>query len=375
MAEGVVRRLDRCTVAVTAELERRGAFVERGYKNADSALSDLVGWDRREAKVRTRAAQHVHPRTGLTGQTLPPRLPATAQRFAAGRLGLAHVDVIATVLGSHAAQRIPAEKLAMAEEQIAEHATCYTPNELRAFATDLIDRLDEDGPEPDDEPAPDLNTLKILANRSGSGGRFTGRFDDAVMFDAIAAALEALSAPRGDADERSPWQRQAEALYEICSVSLERDELPETGGRRPVVSVLVRLEDLEQRAKGALLHFGGQCTPENLRMLACDASVVPVVMNGTGEPLDIGRAQRTIPTGIRRAVTARDKGCAHPGCDRPPSWCDIHHIVPWECHGPTELNNLVMLCKSHHRLIHKPGWEVRIRGGLPEFIPPAWIDP
>jgi 5-methylcytosine-specific restriction protein A len=91
--------------------------------------------------------------------------------------------------------------------------------------------------------------------------------------------------------------------------------------------------------------------------------------------LDVGRQARTVPDGMRRAVTARDRGCAHPGCTRPPSWCEIHHIHEWELGGDTALSNLVMLCSVHHREIHSSGWSVRIaRDGLPEFIPPPWID-
>jgi 5-methylcytosine-specific restriction protein A len=141
------------------------------------------------------------------------------------------------------------------------------------------------------------------------------------------------------------------------------------------VNVLVRLEDLENRARAAALDFGGTLSPESLRMLCCDAAVVPVVLDGAGQPLDVGRATRTIPDGLRRAVAARDRGCAHPGCDRPPSWCECHHIVPWECGGETKLSNLAMLCRVHHRQIHSTEWICRIRDGLPEFIPPAWIDP
>ncbi|WP_219419644.1 HNH endonuclease signature motif containing protein, partial [Pseudonocardia nigra] len=68
-------------------------------------------------------------------------------------------------------------------------------------------------------------------------------------------------------------------------------------------------------------------------------------------------------------------GCAHPGCDRTPSWCEIHHVLEWEHDGHTELNNLVMLRRMHHRLIHHSGWIVRIVDGQPEFIPPKWVDP
>jgi 5-methylcytosine-specific restriction endonuclease McrA len=91
--------------------------------------------------------------------------------------------------------------------------------------------------------------------------------------------------------------------------------------------------------------------------------------------LDVGRISRTIPDGLRRAVAARDRGCAHSGCGRPVSWCEVHHIREWEHGGETKLSNLVMLCRVHHRQIHSTEWMVRIRDGLPEFIPPSWIDP
>ena len=141
------------------------------------------------------------------------------------------------------------------------------------------------------------------------------------------------------------------------------------------MSVLVRLEDLEHRARAAVLDFGGVVSPEALRMLCCDAAVVPIVLNGTAQPLDVGRATRTIPDGLRRAVTARDRGCAQPGCGRPPSWCQVHHVTPWAQGGQTTLEGCVMLCRIHHRQIHSTEWICQVRDGLPEFIPPAWIDP
>jgi 5-methylcytosine-specific restriction protein A len=140
------------------------------------------------------------------------------------------------------------------------------------------------------------------------------------------------------------------------------------------VTVTVRLEDLERRAASASLEFGGQLTPQTLRQLACDAAVIPVVLDGTGVPLDVGRISRTVPDGLRRAVTVRDGGCAFPGCDRPPSWCDIHPVKEWQHGGPTTLGNLAMLCAVHHRLVHHSLWEIRMVDGRPEFIPPSWID-
>ena len=200
-----------------------------------------------------------------------------------------------------------------------------------------------------------MNELQLTRLATG-GGKLKGRFDDAAMFDAIAAVIDAKAKPLTGDDNRSAGERQAEALADVCGYVLDHapsSVVPECGGHRPHVNVLVRLEDLENRARAAALDFGGvTLSPESLRMLCCDAAVVPVVLDGAGQPLDVGRATRTIPDGLRRAVAARDRGCAHPGCDRPVSWCECHHIVPWECGGETKLSNLAMLCRVHHRQIH-----------------------
>ena len=195
------------------------------------------------------------------------------------------------------------------------------------------------------------------------------------MFDAIAAVLDAKARPLTADDPRSAAQRQADALAEVCGFVLGHADLPATGGRRPQLNVLVRLEDLETRCRAAVLDFGGALTPGALRALACDAGVVPVVLGGQGQPLDVGRMTRTIPDGLRRAVAARGGGCEYPGCGRPPSWCEVHHVRAWQDGGETALGNLVMVCRAHHRLLHHSDWVVRLRDGLPEFVPPAWIDP
>lgn len=254
-------------------------------------------------------------------------------------------------------------------------ATVYTPGELQTWGTALVGALDADGPEPDDRPPAAVNELRLTRNPSGSGGRITARFDDAAMFDAIAALLDAQAKPLTADDDRTPAQRQAAALADACGYVLDHGDLPQCGGARPYLNVLIRLEDLENRARSAVLDFGGGLSPASLRSLACDAAVIPIVMDGRGQPLDVGRLTRVVPDGLRRAVAARDSGGAHPGCNRPPSWCEVHHIEEWEHLGETRLENLVMLCRVHHRLLHYSDWIVRIRDGLPEFIPPAWTDP
>ncbi|HEY0812916.1 MAG TPA: DUF222 domain-containing protein [Pseudonocardia sp.] len=372
VSEGVNRRIDRIVVGAVADLDRRGTFAGRGYRNTTTALADLLRWDRGEARRRVIAAEQARPRTGLDGAPLPAHLPRTAEVFAAGATSLRHVDVVARLLATPAARRLAPQVWAGAEAELAAKSGDYTPMELLEWGTRLIDTLDEDGPEPGDEPEP-VNELHLTRHRGRPGGVLKGHFDDAAMFDAIAAAVDAPSRPV-DADERrtSP-QRQAEALADACGYVLDHGNLPQCGGARPHLNVHVQLADLANRARAACLDFGGRLSPASLRMLCCDAAVIPIVLNGRGQPVDVGRLTRVIPDGLRRAVVARDRGCAR--CGRPPSWCEAHHIIPWEHGGPTALGNLVLLCRACHRLVHHAGWDVVLVSGAPEFYPPTWVDP
>ena len=117
---------------------------------------------------------------------------------------------------------------------------------------------------------------------------------------------------------------------------------------------------------------GTDLSAATIRRLACDGEVVPVVLGSHGEPLDVGRARRSVTQPIWTALVARDRHCAFPGCDRPPVMCHAHHIRHGLFHGKTKLRNLVLLCGHHHRVIHHTPWEVRLNPDdhLPEFLPP-----
>lgn len=138
-----------------------------------------------------------------------------------------------------------------------------------------------------------------------------------------------------------------------------------------------RPDDRVAGASAAHLEDGTPVSPETARRMSCDAWLVAAIIATTGEILDIGRLSRTVPRPIRRALIARDGGCAFLGCGRPPRWCHAHHIWHWSKGGPTALHNLVLLCGAHHRLIHHHGWEVWLDPdtGLPRFRAPRWIDP
>ena len=125
---------------------------------------------------------------------------------------------------------------------------------------------------------------------------------------------------------------------------------------------------------GTLL-FTGPVTAATVRKIACDADIIPVLLGGEGRILDIGRTSRVFPPHIRKALTARDQGCAFPGCTIPAPWCEAHHITYWSHGGTTGTENGTLLCSHHHHLIHKEQWTIQLHTGIPWFIPPPHLDP
>jgi hypothetical protein len=197
------------------------------------------------------------------------------------------------------------------------------------------------------------------------------------MFDpeggtVVETALDAemSQTARDPEDTRTRAQRRADALVEILRRYLDSSDRPVVGGERPHLTVVTDLGTLERRTGAPVeLSSGGEISPESLRRIACDASVSRVITNGRSEPLDVGRRTPVVPASLRRALVVRDGGCRFPGCDRPASWCDAHHVVHWADGGHTKLSNLVLLCRRHHRLTHE-GFRVDMIDGQPVFTRP-----
>ncbi|HEY4018894.1 MAG TPA: DUF222 domain-containing protein, partial [Pseudonocardiaceae bacterium] len=178
-------------------------------------------------------------------------------------------------------------------------------------------------------------------------------------------------------DWRRPAQRYGDAFVELLRLCANAAAAPVDGGERPHLTLTMSWQDLRDQVGRAQL--GGMAelaslSARQVRRLACDAKVTPMVLDADSLPLDVGRAKRTAPPGIRRALTFRDGGCAFPTCTKPAPWTDAHHVRHWVDGGDTSLDNMVLLCRRHHTLIHHSEWEVRIQDGLPEFLPPAYLD-
>jgi hypothetical protein len=288
---------------------------------------------------------------------------AAAVRDLPGDLGPELVDKAETVLIGQASQFEPAI-LRKAGQRILAH---LAPEVADAAEAAALRRME----------AQAWQSRGFQLTRHGDGRvRLTGWLDEAGAAT-VNAALDPLCAPRHDHHTpRTADQRRADALVAVCDLATRTERLPDNGGQRPHVVVTVPFDPVRQRLGSGLLDTGGRLSPQQVRQLACDAQLIPAVLGGEGQVLDLGRSRRLITGPLRRALELRDRGCAFPACDRPPRWCDGHHIRAWLDGGHTSLDNSVLLCGYHHRVVHDGHWAVRLAAdALPEFIPPAYVDP
>ncbi|MDZ7842150.1 MAG: DUF222 domain-containing protein [Gammaproteobacteria bacterium] len=203
-------------------------------------------------------------------------------------------------------------------------------------------------------------------------GRLTPEQGARVM-QALQAAMDAESRERPDVSAETPIAaRRADALEQVAESFLAGADTHSTGGDRCTVHVHTDLDTLRADGAGAQaeLASGGHVSAETSRRLACDSGVVQWLESADGSTLDVGRRTRSIPPSIRRALERRDQGCRFPGCTTH-RFVDAHHIRHWADGGETRLDNLVLLCRHHHRLVHEGGYAVEMQSSdTPVFTDP-----
>jgi hypothetical protein len=458
----LTNRLAALQLALVREADARGLAAEAGATSTSTWLAD-------------RWRQH----HGTVARLV--KLAGTVRDGTRAALASATVNVEQAAVISAAVGGLPTEHRGEAERFLLEQAHLFGPRQLsrlgerllHVVAPEVADRRDAEALERAERRAFQDRALSVLDVPGSSGVRLSGWLDREGAA-VVRAALDPLCAPcpdpAGGLDSRSPGQRRADALVDVCRIGLACGELPDNGGDRPQIVVTIPLAALRagsdqtepgrmrlgqmgsgcagrgqtepgqtepgqtRPARTALgqtgsgwtgpdqawldagppdggpvdgepagrdlavarnllgdnrsgayqpallpvgvLDDGGQLTVATVRRLACDAGIVPAVLGGAGQVLDLGRQRRLFTGPLRRALVLRDGGCAFPACDRPARWCDGHHIRHWADGGSTDLANAVLLCGFHHRLIHRGEWSVRINpaDGLPDFVPPATLD-
>ncbi len=342
----VVRRL-RAADAVDATTEIHG-------RSTKSWLVEEERLARPEAATLVRLSRRLQP------------YPLTSAAYDDAEIRTAHAAAILTAL-----QSLPPGIAEIVEPHLIERARHYPPEEIGGFVDELLQLLGLDKPgDPRRErkyTTRGVDVARTMAGTRSLSGTLTPEVDAS-----LEAALAAAAQKAGPGDDRTLRQRQHDALGVIADAYLAGNEPSFTGAPRTVI-VTIDLETLEGRLRSALvtLPLGGTVSAETARRLACDAEIIPVVLGGKSEVIDVGQAGHEFGAPVRRAAYVRDGGrCAFPGCTN--ACVELHHIVFRRHGGPPTLANAAWLCAYHHWLAHEGRWTLERDPATGDYL---WTGP
>jgi hypothetical protein len=268
-------------------------------------------------------------------------LPCWSSAIDNATIGVIHLSAL-----SHAATRRRMPLLLRDEQMLLGFAEQLTFNQFRRALSAWVSMADDALADPSSEKQHEEQRRVQLTQLANGMWHLDGLLDP-LGGETLRTALEVATAKPSEGDNRTPTQRRHDALTDIALESLANSERPLVGGERPHVTVIVD-------AASGIAHTSqmlpiSSCTRD---MLLCDCVTTSVWLSANGTPFDVGTPTSSIPMRNRRAVLARDKCCRMPGCDRPARWTDIHHIRERANGGAHQLENLVALCRFHHRYVH-----------------------
>ncbi len=387
--QALVQHLTGTSARDAAALVRMGSMLGA----MPGSMPEAVGSAGSTGVTSTAEAEAVAPPTASASPWLDPVASAVGE----ARLSVEAGDAIARALGQPDVHVTAAQLGATAAQLVAE-ATVLTLEQLAVRARNARALLDLDGqPEVVAEREQALRDRRYLyLSRQADGmTRLSGLLDPesaALVRDAVDGATsprrggprfvspgERERAERIVRDTRTTEQLALDALVELIRIGGEVAPTEIIGTRSPAVQVIVAERDL--RTGRGLARIEGQTEPVSIATAdrhGCSAGVIPIVIDPRGDVVALGRETRLYTRRQRVALAARDGGCRFPGCDRPPSWTEAHHIVPWSEGGATDLSHGVLLCRHHHLLLHNNAWRFERGAGVERelvLIPPRSIDP
>jgi hypothetical protein len=381
--------VERRSALIAGEVARRSApefglsgFAQRtGHRTVQEFLRAEAGMTGRDAAAVTRVGEIANT-PGALGDALRD-----------GRVSVAAADAIQAGLGSAGsgsaglgsdglgsdADALPPEVIAQAVERLCEESATLDPDRLQKRARELRDELDEAGIADRERARRSARSLRLVRQADGMT-RIVWLLDPESAAVVTQIYDRATSPRRGGPrfveagarerargvvdDERSTEQLASDAFTELLRASATIDRSVLLGGDEPAVRVLVRVADLASGGPTGhgVLESGEAVGMATVARLACGGSE-PILFSDDGRALTLGRTQRLFNRRQRRALAARDGGCMWPGCERPPSWTEAHHIRPWAQGGRTDVDDGVLLCRHHHLRLHDEGWRVTRIGG------------
>jgi len=300
----------------------------------------------------------------------------TEQAAADGQLSHAHAKVISQALRDLPADATPQQR-EFAEKTLLRDAGHLSPHDLATRARRITDQFKPEEQVDADEDrllrrreamARAKTSLSLWDNHDGT---WSGRFTVPELHGRILkTTVDAYTAPRRNhldptADPFEPLdKRQGKAFCQILE-HIPVDKLPTTGGTPIRIVVTIDESKLRSKVAAATLATGERLSAGELRRLACNHHILPAVLGSDSVPIDLGRSQRLFSKDQRDALAVMDGGCTAPGCDRPPSWCEVQHTEPWATDGLTDLDNATLHCNACHHRADAEGWKYkRINGRM-----------
>ncbi len=335
-------RLEAWRLRVLGEWDARAVWAADGACNGASWLAALGN------VARAHMSGLLHDARRLRG------MPVTAAAVADGGLASAKARLLARAVNDRTREAFGRD-----EQTLVDTIARLTVDEAAQVIRWWQRLADEDGPDPRDR---DANTASVSQRLNGrwridgdvdveSGTIFYG-----VLAGLVDAARRALRAQGVDVTGMGPRLR-ADALVEMARRCTAANDT--TAAARPLVWVIAGAEQL-RTGKGVCELAGGGAIPAvTAQRLACDCDFANVIVDPDDHRFNLGRTQRSANGAQRRLLWVRDGGCTFPGCDRPAGWCEAHHITFWDDQGPTDLDNLTLLCSHHHHLCHEGGYRLQ----------------
>lgn len=385
----VRRRVDAFSATVAGQIAHRsrhelghaGLAQREGSRTPQLLVQRLAGMSARESHTMVRVGALL---------TEPSPLDAVAAAVTDGHLSLDAADAIRSGLARVDAD-VPTELLEAAAESLVADAGELTVERLAGRAREWGAQLDEEHVRDREQALRDARYLR-LTPQADEMTRISGLLDPESAA-VVVAAFDGITSPRRGGprfvdtaaldfadritrDERSTEQLAVDSFVELLRIGTAA--APElVGSQRPAVRVVVTDRDLARRAGfGTIEGQSGPIGISTVEREICDGGTVPIHFDSDGQVVNVGRSRRLFTARQRIGMAVRDGGCRFPGCDRPPSWCEAHHIREWyRDDGGTDIADGLLLCRHHHLLIHDNGWRVSRERADYVLIPPADLDP
>ncbi len=302
-------------------------------------------------------------------EALDVRYGVLAAALLAGAVSRPQAEVIAGALDELPATVEP-DLRARAEAHLVDQAAEFGPRELRVLGGRILDLIAPEVAEDHERQALEAaeqrarRRMRVSRRELGDGlVRITADLPT-LHADLLLTHLHAFASPRrehaaGDGGERKPYPRRLAAAFCSLLERLPAGVVPEQGGSAATLVVTIDQEKLARDLGVARLSTGTAISVGEARRLACGAGILPMVLGGTSQPLDVGRTKRFHTPAMRKALAVRDRECRASGCDIPAAWCEAHHVIPWaESRGPTNVDDGLLLCSFHHHRAHDRGYDL-----------------